>query len=127
MKTLKQRISRYMLQVTGTLMLVILILAVFTQVWIGQRREFDNSNKVLAQIQQFIVDHILTEEDTSNGEHANLFSLLRMNSDADYFVIAGDTGIITDTTEKEMLGMSCEELGMPFAKIQKPPKVSMPR
>ena len=119
MKTLKQRISQYMMQVTGTLMLAILIVTVCIQVWSGQRREYENSVGVLAQIQQFIVENILTEDESENGEHANLFSLLRMNSDADYYVVAGETGIITDTTETDALGTDCEENGISFMKIQK--------
>lgn len=119
MKTLKQRINQYMLQVTGTLMLAILIVTVFMQAWVEQRKEYESSVGVLAQIQQFIVENILTEDDAENGEHANLFSLLRMNSDADYYVVSGETGIITDTTEEEALGMDCEETGMSFTKIHK--------
>ncbi len=119
MKTLKQKISQYMLQVTGTIMFVILIVTVCTQVWTGQRKEYKNSVGVLDQIQQFMVENILTEEETDSGEHANLFSLLRMNSDADYYVVSGTTGTITDSTEEERKGMNCDELGMSFTKIQK--------
>ncbi len=116
MKSLKKRISQYMLQITGTLMIVVLVITACIQILAGQHREYESSLDVLAQIEQFINDSIVAEE--IEGENSNLFSLLKMNSDAVYYIVSGDDGEITDTTEEESWGANCDEIGLSFSKIQ---------
>ena len=119
MKTLKEKISQYMLQVTGTLVLVILAMTVFMQIVIEQRRECERSISVLEQIEQFMAENIVEEDTSDSREHSNLFSLLRMNSDADYYVVSGDNGEIVSTTQKESFGKKSDELGLPLSKLEK--------
>ena len=95
MKPLKERIRQYMLRVTGTLMVVILVAVVCIQVYAERRREHEKSVGVLAQIEKFIAENVIAEEATDNEEqsaYSNMFSLIKVNSDADYYVIAETDG-----------------------------------
>lgn len=118
MKTLKQRIRQYMMQVTGTLVLVILVVTVGIQIWTEQHREYISSAGVLAQIEQFMIENVVTEDEADTGERSNLFSLLRMNSDADFYVVSGENGEVTSATNESVLGKACEELGLSLTKIK---------
>ncbi len=121
MKPLKKRIHQYMLRMTGTLMIVILAEIVCVQMFVERRREYESSLGVLAQIQQFIEENVV-EEDTTEAmgkkEYSNLFSLIRVNSDANYYVISGDDGEIVGSTDKEALGVDCEEKGISLHKVK---------
>ncbi|MBQ3028645.1 MAG: methyl-accepting chemotaxis protein, partial [Lachnospiraceae bacterium] len=120
MKTLKKTISQYMLRITGTLMIAILAVIVCLQIIVERYREFESSLGVLAQIKQFVEENVV-EEDTTEAmgkkEYSNLFSLIRVNSDANYYVISGDEGVIVGSTDKEALGVDCEEKGLTLKKV----------
>lgn len=120
MKTLKKKISQYMLRIIGTLMIVILAVIVCLQLWVECYREYEGSLSVLTQIQQFVEENVV-EEDTTEAmgkkEYSHLFSLIRVNSDADYYVIEGDGGEIVGSTDKEALGVSCEARGLALKKV----------
>ena len=121
MKPLKKRIRQYMLRVTGTLMIIIMIVVVCLQVFAERRRENEKSLGVLAQIEQFVKENIIAEDDGENAErstYANMFSLLQMNSDADYYVISEIDGIVLGATVKESIGSGCEEIGLRFDKVK---------
>ena len=121
MKPLKKRIRQYMLRITGTLMIVILAVIVCIQVFAECRREREKSLGVLAQIERFIVENVIDEdvsEVTEKSAYANMFSLLRVNSDADYYVIAEEDGTVLGTTVKATLGSACEEIGLSLKKVK---------
>ncbi len=120
MKPLKKRIRKYMLQVTGALMVVVLLAVMCLQVCQERHREHEKSMKVLAQIRQFIVANIISEEVTDATEqhqYTNLFSMIRVNSDADYYVVS-DGGIVLGTTVNTALGSSCEDMGLSLDKVK---------
>ena len=119
MKPLKKRIRQYMLHVTGTMMIVVLAFVVCVQIFGERRREYEKSIEVLDQIEHFVAEHVISEEkDTGEeGGYSNMFSLIRVNSDADYYVISEKDGKVLGTTVESALGSSCEELGINLKKI----------
>lgn len=120
MKTLKKTISQYMLRITGTLMIVILAVIVCFQILVERYREYESSLGVLAQIQQFVEENVVEEDTTETmgkKEYSNLFSLIRVNSEANYYVIEGESGEIVGSTDKEALGNSCEAKGLALKKV----------
>lgn len=121
MKPLKKRIRQYMLRVTGTLMVVILVAVICIQVYAERRREHEKSVGVLAQIEKFIAENVIAEEATDNEEqsaYSNMFSLIKVNSDADYYVIAETDGKILGTTVKTAQGSFCEDRGLSLKKVK---------
>ncbi len=121
MKTLKKRIRQYMLRITGTLMIVILAVVVCVQVFAERRREHEKSQGVLAQIEKFIVENVIEEnvtEDAEQSAYSNMFSLIKVNSDADYYVIAEEDGKVLGTTVKALLGSLCEDMGLSLKKVK---------
>lgn len=119
MKPLKKRIREYMLQVTGTMMIVVLAFVVCVQILGERRREYEKSIEVLDQIKQFIAEHVISEAtDTGEGgRYSNMFSLIQVNSDADYYVISEVDGTVLGTTVKSALGSSCEAMGFSLKKM----------
>lgn len=119
MKPLKKRIREYMLQVTGTLMIVVLAFVVCVQIFGERRREYEKSIGVLDQIKHFIVEHVISEERETGeeGGYSNMFSLIQVNSDADYYVISEKDGKVLGTTVDSALGSSCEEIGLSLKKV----------
>ncbi len=117
MKPLKKRIRQYMLRVTGTLMIVILAAVVCIQVFAERRREHEKSLGVLAQIEQFIKENVIAEGEGQSA-YSNMFSLIKVNSDADYYVIAEADGTILGTTVKSTLGSLCEDIGLSLKKVK---------
>ncbi len=121
METLKKRIRQYMLRITGTLMIVILVAVMCIQVFAERHREHEKSLGVLAQIEQFIKENVITENISADAEHSsysNMFSLIKVNSDADYYVIAEGSGAVLGTTVKSVLGSMCEDIGLSLKKVQ---------
>ncbi len=118
MKPLKKRIRQYILQVTGTIMVVSLLAIVGIQVFKEQNREYDNSVRVLGQIEKFINENVVAEQENGQGEFTNLFSLIGVNSDADYYVVSENGGIVVGTTVRDSLGKSAKELGFSIVKIK---------
>lgn len=125
MKPLKKRIRQYMLRVTGTLMVLTLAVVLCMQVYAESHREYEKSQGVLAQIKQFIAGNVIAE-DVSEGkeqnEYSNMFSLIRVNSEADYYVISEKNETVLGSTVKESIGSSCKELGISFQKVKKDSK-----
>ena len=119
MKPLKKIIRQYMLQLTGTLMIAVLAFVVCVQVFGERRREYEKSVEVLGQIEHFIAEHVISEEKDvgEEGGYANMFSMIQMNSDADYYVISERDGKVLGTTVESALGSSCEEIGFRLEKI----------
>ncbi len=120
MKTLKKTISQYMLRITGTLMIAILAVIVCFQILVERYREYESSLGVLAQIQQFVEENVVEEDTTETmgkKEYSNLFSLIRVNSEANYYVIEGESGEIVGSTDREALGNSCEAKGLALKKV----------
>ncbi len=120
MKSLKKRIRQYVFRITGTFVIIGLLMYVGTQIHRGQKQEYEKSVTVLEQIEQFIVDNVVSEDDSElAGRYTNLFSLIRVNSDADYYVISGTDKTILGSSVSSAVGVSCEELGLSFAKVKK--------
>ena len=94
MKPLKKRIYQYMLQVTGTLMFVFLIVVLYLLISAERRSEYEASLDALKNIEQ-IIDGTL-------------------DSDAHYYVISEKTGEILRTTEKTVQGSICDAIGIPL-------------
>lgn len=118
MKTLKKRIRQYIIRITGSLMILLLAVVVCTQVFAERRREHEKSEGVLAQIEQFIVENVITEDVVEKSAYANMFSLIRVNSDADYYVISEKDGTVLGTTVKTALGSFCGDLGLDLKRIE---------
>ncbi len=121
MKPLKKRIRQYMLQVTGTMIVVILVAVVSVLVFAERRREHEKSLGVLEQIEKFIMENVISEEieeGKAHSEYTNMFSLIRVNSDADYYVISGEDGTVLGTTVKNALGSRCEDIGISLKKVK---------
>lgn len=120
MKSLKRRIGQYVFRITGTFVLIGLVMYVGTQIHRGQKKEYEESVTVLEQIEQFINDNVVSEDEGElKGRYNNLFSLIRVNSDADYYVISGSNQMILGSSVSSAVGTSCEELGLPFSKVKK--------
>lgn len=120
MKPLKKRIRQYLLRLTGTFVIVGLVMYIEMQIYRGQKQEREESVIVLEQIEQFIIDNVVSEEENElKGRYTNLFSLIRVNSDADYYVISGADNTILGSTVASAIGVSCDELGLPFSKVKK--------
>lgn len=120
MKPLKKRIRLYLLRLTGTFVVIGLVMYIGTQLHRGQKQVYEESVTVLEQIEQFINDNVVSEEENElKGRYTNLFSLIRVNSDADYYVISGKDHTILGSTVASAVGVPCEELGLPFAKVKK--------
>jgi len=120
MKPLKKTIRRYMLQITGTLMIVILAVVMYLQVLVERYREYNSSLGVLAQIEQFIAGNVVEKDTTEalgKSEYSNLFSLIRVNSDANFYVVSEANGEILSSTDKEVLGVFCDDIGLSLKKI----------
>jgi len=121
MKPLKKRIRQYMLRSIGILFVLIVLVVVCIQVIAERRREHEKSLGVLGQIERFIIENVITE-DVAEGEeqsaYANMFSLIKMNSDADYYVISADNGTVLGSTVKDTIGDLCEDVGLSFDKIK---------
>lgn len=120
MKPLKKTIRRYMFRITGTLMIVILAIVMCLQILVERYREYNSSLGVLAQIKQFIAENIVEEDTTEalgKSEYSNLFSLIRVNSDAVFYVVSGESGEIVSSTDKEALGTICDEIGLSKKKV----------
>lgn len=121
MNALKDRIRHYMLRVSGTLMVVILVSIMCIQVLVERHREYENSVGVLKQLELFILEKVLEENDSAaeeQREYSNLFSLIQMNSEADYYVIAETDGMILGSTVESVIGSECEALGLRLDKVK---------
>lgn len=121
MKPLKNTIRQYMLRVTGTLMIAILAIVMCLQVMVERKNEYERSLGVLSQIRQFVDENVVAEdvsEETGKKEYSNMFSLIQVNSDAVYYVVSGDDGAIVGSTEKESLGVVCDEIGLSLDHVQ---------
>lgn len=121
MRPLKKRIRQYMLRTTATLMIVFLFVVMWVQVVVERNREYEKSFGVLKQIEKFVVENIIAE-DTEQSEYSNLFSLIKVNSDADYYVFEESSGKVLGATVRDTIGSSCEELGLRMSKMQKSTK-----
>lgn len=117
MKPLKKRIRQYMIRITVSLMVAILMLVVCIQVFAERHREHEKSLGVLSQIEKFIEENVITEAEGERG-YANMFSLIEMNSEADYYVIAEKDGQILGTTAGEANGKLCDEIGIDLQKVK---------
>ena len=117
MKPLKKRIRQYMLRVTGTLMIVILAVVVCVQVFAERRREHEKSLGVLSQIEKFIEKNVIAEDGEHSG-YENMFSLIQVNSEADYYVISEKDGQILGTTVNALMGELCDDIGISLKKVK---------
>ncbi len=121
MKPLKKTIRQYMLRVTGTLMIVILSIITCLQVVVERNREYESSLGVLAQIKQFVEENVVEVDVTEamgKKEYSNLFSLIRVNSDANYYVVSEATGEIVGSTEQDNIGVLCDKIGLSFENVK---------
>ena len=121
MKTLKKTINQYMLRITGALMILILAIVICLELWIQQRREYESSVGVLAQIEQHMNNNLASEnptEEEKQSEFDQLLSLIRANSEANYYVISAEDGEVISTTDEEALGKTCEEIGFLVKEIK---------
>ena len=55
---------------------------------------------------------------TEKNELSHIFLHFRVNTEADYFAVDGESGRIIGTTNEDMLGRHISETGIPFEKIQ---------
>ena len=117
MKSLKKTIRQYMLQTTGMMVVVILSIITCIQISLENRRSYESSNKVLAQIVQFFDNTAPAGE--GETKYSDLFSLIKVNSDAEYFAISAEDGKILDTTGKDGIGADSKEIGLSFEKLTK--------
>lgn len=121
MKPLKETIRQYMLRITGTLMIAILAIIMCLQVVVERNGEYESSLGVLAQIKQFVEENVVEPDATEamgKKEYSNLFSLIRVNSDANYYVVSETSGEIVGSTEQEAIGLSCDNIGLSFKNIK---------
>ncbi|MBQ3028273.1 MAG: diguanylate cyclase, partial [Lachnospiraceae bacterium] len=119
MKSLKKRIRQYVFRLTGTFVIIGLTMYVGIQIHRGQKQEFEKSVTVLEQMEQFIIDNVVSEEENGpEGLYSNLFSLIRVNSDADYYIISGKDERILGSTVPAALEIPCEEIGFSFSKVK---------
>lgn len=117
MKPLKKRIRQYMIRITVSLMVAILMLVVCIQVFAERRREHEKSLGVLSQIEKFIEENVIAEDGEDNG-YENMFSLIGVNSEADYYVISEEDGQIFGSTVKTSTGELCDEIGLSLEKVK---------
>ena len=117
MKPLKKRIRQYMVRIAVSLMVVVLMSVVCLQVFAERRREHEKSLGVLRQIEKFIADNIIAENGEQSG-YANMFSLIRVNSEADYYVISERDGQILGSTKNVLTGEICDEIGISLKKVK---------
>lgn len=121
MKTLKTTINQYMLRITGMLMIAILAIIICLQIWIEHHREYESSVGVLAQIKLFVDENIVSEdvtEEAEKSEYSNLFSLIQVNSEANYYVISEENDEVVGSTDEKAIGKACEETGLSLKKVQ---------
>lgn len=118
MKTLKKRIRQYMLRVTGTVMVISLLAIIGIQVYKEQCREYENSVRILDQIEKFIDENVVAGRENGASEYDEILSLIHVNSDADYYVVSEDGDIVVGTTERETWGNGVKTLGMSLSKIK---------
>jgi len=121
MKPLKKRIRQYMMRVTGTMIVVTFLVVMCMQSYAERRREHEKAEGVLTQIKQFIEKNVIAEDvgaDVEQSAYANMFSLIKVNSDADYYVISEKDGSILGTTVNAALGSFCDDLGIRLKKVK---------
>lgn len=119
MKTLKRTISRYMLQTIGMMVVVIFSIVLIILISLENRRSYESSVGVVAQMKQFLDNEAAVAEKEEAGRYSYLFTLIKTNSAAEYYAISAEDGRITDATEKEGVGAFCEEIGLSFDKVTK--------
>lgn len=117
MKPLKKRIRQYMIRITVSLMVAILMLVVCLQVFAERHREHEKSLRVLSQIEKFIAENIIAEAEGEVG-YVNMFSLIQVNSEADYYVLAEKDGRVLGTTVEAARGELCDEIGIDLKKVK---------
>lgn len=121
MKTLKKTIRQYMLRITGLLVLIILVAVTGVQMLREHCQEYESSVRVLAQIGRFMGEDIESRnatEETGQERYSYMLSMLRVNSEAKYYVISGENGEIIGATDAEAIGKPCEEIGLRLKNIK---------
>lgn len=116
MQNLKGLIGRYMTIVTAAIVCVIISVAFGVQMLDAQHEARTAADGMIIQI-----DSVLNKkwENVSKDELSNIFKLLRVNEDVDYYAVDADTGMIIGSTMQDALGKKVADVGLKMSEIKR--------
>lgn len=116
MRTLKQMIGRYMQSVSLMIVAITLVVIVIIQMLNEQYLARESAERTFYQMEQ-----VLAVEITEKNELSYIFSLFRVNAEADYYAIDVETGKIVGSTTVSAIGSTSEEVGFKLQEIKSDP------
>lgn len=120
MRDLKGLISRYMTIVTAAIVSIIICVSFVVQVLDAQHEARDAADGMLIQIESFLKNNkqelgSITEQ----GELSEIFTLLKVNDDVDYYAVNAKTGTVIGSTMSDIHGKNVADIGLKMAEIKR--------
>ena len=120
MRGLKGLISRYMTIIIAAILSVIICVAFVVQMLDAQHEARDAADGMLVQIESFLKSN--KQElgaATEQSELSDIFTLLKVNDDVDYYAVNAETGIVIGSTMKDIKGKNVADIGLKMAEIKR--------
>lgn len=120
MRGLKGLISRYMTIITAAIVSIIICVAFIVQMLDAQHEARDAADGMLVQIESFLKSN--KQElgaATEQSELSDIFTLLKVNDDVDYYAVNAETGIVIGSTMKDIKGKNVADIGLKMAEIKR--------
>ena len=120
MRDLKGLISRYMTIVTAAIVSIIICVAFMVQVLDSQHEARDAAEGMLIQIESFLKNNkqelgSITEQ----GELSEIFTLLKVNDDVDYYAVNAESGRMIASTMMDLKGKDVADIGLKISEIKR--------
>lgn len=109
MLTLKKMINSYMQKITWVLVALMLVIIVYIQLITEQQRAYDNALETFSQI-----DQVLSQ---NPRELSFIFSLFRVNPEANFFAIDSRNQSIVGSSEPAFVDKAVSDIGLSYAKV----------
>ena len=109
MLTLKKKINSYVQKITWFLVSLMLVIIVYIQLITEQQRAYDNALETFSQIEQVLSQN--------PHELSFIFSLFRVNPEANFFAIDSRNQKIVGSSEPAFVDKAVSDIGLSYAKV----------
>ncbi|MBR4084698.1 MAG: GGDEF domain-containing protein [Lachnospiraceae bacterium] len=116
MQNLKGLIGRYMTIVTASIVFVIISVSFVVQMLDAQHEARTAADDMIIQM-----DSVLNNqwENVSEDEMSNIFTLLRVNDDVEYFAVDAGTNMVIGSTMQDVPGKNVADIGLKMSEIKR--------
>lgn len=111
MFTLRRTINRYLVLMAAVSIAAILVASVCIQRSLERRHTYDSAAETLSRIEKVM-------KATEKNELSEIFSLFRVNPNANYFAINGETGEIVGSTIPGCVKRNAQEVGLDLGSMK---------